>query len=344
MKKSLMPTPRDIEKIIVEKQTKIDTIKLAEEKKEVVENENPNNCQWVVQHDSFYTVGKTIKKLAPGYYTYCYDCNINKVIFTKIKVITDDILKLPDPTFNNLLDDFQKFWDKREHYAKYEYVYKRAYLLYGAAGCGKTSLISLLAKELIKKDGIVLNIKGSNGIEIYPQAIKTIREIEKDKPIIVILEDIDGYMDIGVTSMLLNILDGAYQTDNVIIIATTNYPERLEERFACRPSRFDVRVLIDVPSADVRRFYIEKKLKPEDLAKISVDEWVKLTEGFTLDHLKELILMTFVLQNPFEESLAQIKEMLKNNRIKPVSIKKGENVGFLKPTFSSSINKRKSIS
>lgn len=344
MKKSLIPTPRDIEKIMIEKQTKINTIDPPKEKREVIENENPANCQWVVNHDSFYTVGKTIKKLAPGYYVYNYDCNINKVVFTKIKVITDDILKLPDPTFNNLLDDFQKFWNKREHYQKYEYVYKRAYLIYGAAGNGKTSLISLLAKELIKKDGIILSMNGSHSIDLYDKAIKTIREIEKDKPIIVILEDIDGYMDIGVTTMLLNILDGAYQTDNVIIIATTNYPEKLEERFACRPSRFDVRVLIDLPSADVRKFYIENKLKKEDLAKISVDEWVKLTEGFTLDHLKELILMTFVLENPFEESLAQIKEMLKNNRIKPVSIKKGESVGFLKPTFTSNINKRKNIS
>jgi SpoVK/Ycf46/Vps4 family AAA+-type ATPase len=202
--------------------------------------------------------------------------------------------------------------------------------MYGPAGCGKTSLISLLAKELIEKNGIILNITGTHQLDFYEFAIKDIRKIEKDKPIIVIIEDIDGYGESGYVSKLLNILDGAYQTDNVIIIATTNYPERLEERFSSRPSRFDVRVSIELPSPDVRKFYIKAKLKPDDLKKIDIDEWVKLTEGFTLDHLKELILLTFVLENDFDESLNKIKEMLKHTTIEAVSIKgKAKGVGFL---------------
>jgi SpoVK/Ycf46/Vps4 family AAA+-type ATPase len=119
-------------------------------------------------------------------------------------------------------------------------------------------------------------------------------------------------------------LDGTYQTDNVIIIATTNYPERLEERFSSRPSRFDVRVLLDVPSPDVREFYIKSKLKPDDLASIDLSEWIKATEGFTLDHLKELILLRFVLENDFNESLARVKEMVKHTTIESVSIKNGQ--------------------
>jgi len=287
-----------------------------------------NVCQWVITGNNFYTIGKTVKGLPSGYYTYGWNNSINKVVFTKVKVITDNILVLPDPTLKNILIDFQKFWSNRHFYEKYEFIYKRAYLIYGPAGNGKTAMISLLAQELIEKEGIILSINTCSQLELYDQAIKNIREIEKNKPIIVIIEDIDGYTDSSYVSRLLNILDGAYQTDNVIIIATTNYPERLEERFSSRPSRFDVRVLIDVPSADVRRFYIESKLKPEDLAKVDLDEWIKLTEGFTLDHLKELILLTFVLENDFDESLAKIKEMLKNTRIKAVSIKGQKNVGF----------------
>lgn len=294
------------------------------------EDYSSNNCQWVVNDNNFFTIGKTVQELPAGYYTYFYSHANNKIIFTKIKVITDDILSLPDPTLNNILIDFQKFWSRREQYHKYEFIYKRAYLMFGPAGCGKTSLISLLAKELIKTKGIVLNINTSEQIDLYDRAVKDIRDIEKEKPIIVIIEDIDGYSDSGYVSRLLNILDGAYQTDNVIIIATTNYPERLEERFSSRPSRFDVRVLIDVPTPEVREFYIKSKLKPEDIASIDIDEWIKSTEGFTLDHLKELILLTFVLDNPFENSLEQIKEMVRNTKIQCVSIKKaqGSTMGF----------------
>lgn len=291
-----------------------------------------NNIQWVIDSGSFYSVGKTTKNLPCGYYSYTYSGSMNKMIFNKVKVITDDILILPDPTLNNILKDFQKFWKSRARYEKFEFIYKRAYLLYGPAGCGKTSLISLLAKELISLKGIVLNVNGYEQIELYDRAIKVIREIEKDKPIIVIIEDIDGYTDSGIVSKLLNILDGAYQTDNVIVVATTNYPERLEERFSSRPSRFDVRVLIDTPSADVRRFYIENKLKTA-IDEIDIDQWIKETEGFTLDHLKELVLLTFVLENDFQESLSQVKEMLTNSRIKSVSIKGQAAIGFSKSSY-----------
>jgi len=288
-----------------------------------------NLCQWAINNDSFYALGKTTKHLPPGYYAYSWDNDVHKIVFTKKGVITDDILQLPDPTLNDILIDFQKFWHKRNLYEKYKYTYKRAYLMFGPAGCGKTSLISLLAKELISKNGIILNINANHQLGNYDMAIKDIRTIEKDKPIIVIIEDIDGYTETDYVSILLNILDGVYQTDNVIIIATTNYPEKLEERFSSRPSRFDVRVLIDLPTADVRKFYIESKLKPDDLSEIDIDEWIKHTEGFTLDHLKELILLTFVLENDFDESLVKIKEMIKNIKIKAVSIKRQkESIGF----------------
>ena len=302
-----------------------------EEKKEESESVyEPTECQWVVGNGVFYSIGKTIRNLPSGYYTYAYNQQTNKIMYSKIKVITDNILRLPDVTLDNLIADFQKFWHKKTFYTKYEFIYKRAYLMYGPAGCGKTSLISLLASELIEKNGIVLNITGADQLSFYEYAIKDIRKIEKNKPIIVIIEDIDGYCESSYVSKLLNILDGTYQTDNVIIIATTNYPERLEERFSSRPSRFDVRVSIELPSADVRKFYIQSKLKQNDLDKINIDEWVKLTEGFTLDHLKELILLTFVLENDFDESLNKIKRMLDHTTIEPVSIKgKLRGVGFL---------------
>lgn len=294
-----------------------------------VENFESEICQWRVSANKFFAIGKTTTHLPPGYYNYEWSNSQQTLVFSRKKVITDDMLRLPDPTFNNILIDFQKFWDNRHLYEKYKYTYKRAYLMYGPAGCGKTSLISQLANELVKKNGIILNITDYRNIDYYGEAIRDVRTIESEKPLIVIIEDIDGYTsDSGYVSKLLNILDGTYQTDNVIIVATTNYPEKLEERFSSRPSRFDVRVPVYLPNPDVRRYYIQSKLKSDDLEKINVDEWIKHTEGFTLDHLKELVLLTFVLENNFDESLSKIKDMLNNARIKPVAIKQQKEMGF----------------
>ena len=57
---------------------------------------------------------------------------------------------------------------------------------------------------------------------------------------------------------------------------------------------------------------------PEDLKKINLDEWVEKTEGFTIDHLNELILLFFVFGHSEEESfetlfaMTKTKGMLKN--------------------------------
>ena len=50
--------------------------------------------------------------------------------------------------------------------------------MYGPPGCGKTSLIALLSKELIKRNGVILNINTVDQIELYDRVIKDIRDIE----------------------------------------------------------------------------------------------------------------------------------------------------------------------
>ena len=62
-------------------------------------------------------------------------------------------------------------------------------------------------------------------------------------------------------AMLLNLLDGKFQLDNVVFLATTNYAEDLAERVINRPSRFDVVYEVGLPDKMVRECYITKKLK-----------------------------------------------------------------------------------
>jgi SpoVK/Ycf46/Vps4 family AAA+-type ATPase len=198
--------------------------------------------------------------------------------------------------------------------------------LYGDPGCGKSGIIQLCIKHIIeKKNGIVINIKDEDEIRYFSEFITTIKIIEPDRPLIVILEDIDSLAgeDRYSTTKLLNILDGIKQIENVVYIATTNYPEKLQERITNRPARFDRRYQVEMPTREVREAYIKSKLTAEDLDRINIDEWIQLTENMSLSHLKELIISVIVMGKTFEESIKHLGDLKNAPRIK-----KGSKVGF----------------
>jgi DNA topoisomerase IB len=58
------------------------------------------------------------------------------------------------------------------------------------------------------------------------------------------------------------------QIEDVVYIATTNYPEKLQDRITNRPSRFDRRYKVELPNEEIRDAYIRHKLTDEDIEKI----------------------------------------------------------------------------
>lgn len=272
-------------------------------------------CQWLIEGDTFLPMTKSIEMLPPGFYNIKYDRNYDKHVLVKRDVLSEELLELPDSAFGDILSDIDKFWSSRAAYDEYDYVYKRGILLYGVPGCGKTCLILLVAQKLIGyREGVVINIREADDIYGFDDIVSSLREIEPDKKIISVIEDIDNFItkDQELLTKLMNILDGNMQYDNIVSIATTNFPERLEERISNRPSRFDLRREIGPPKARTRRFYLNNKLKDNDLSKKDIDMWVKETRGFTLDHLKELVLLVFVLGHTFDDSIEEIRNMMNN--------------------------------
>jgi SpoVK/Ycf46/Vps4 family AAA+-type ATPase len=143
------------------------------------------------------------------------------------------------------------------------------------------------------------------------------REVEPERPLVVIIEDIDAIADEGsyVTSQLLNMLDGIKQIENVTYIATTNYPEKLEERITNRPSRFDRRYYVSPPAKQVRLSYLKNKAQSVDpIPEIDYDKWVNDTEGMSISHLKELFISVIVMENDYESSIKSLKDLKKSPR------------------------------
>jgi SpoVK/Ycf46/Vps4 family AAA+-type ATPase len=74
----------------------------------------------------------------------------------------------------------------------------------------------------------------------------------KTAPCLLILEDSDALIKPGNRSFVLNELDGFSANTGICVVATTNYPERLDASILERPSRFDRKYPFDSPQIPER--------------------------------------------------------------------------------------------
>lgn len=266
--------------------------------------------KWASIGNGVYTsTYSTISKLPSGFYESRYDQNHNKprLILQRKEIKTDELIPLPNIT-SKILKNIQKFWSSKDKFEKFGQVYSRAILLHGPAGMGKTQLVNLLSKELINNGGIVYN---AVSFSLAKDTLSTIREIEKERPVICIFEDIDEIIKDEGEQSVLSLLDGESKFENITYIGTTNFPERLEKRIIDRPSRFDEVIKITAPNEEVRRAYIERCLSKTEQADLNIDKWVKDTKNMSLAHIKELFISTYCLDHDYEESLERIRNMKK---------------------------------
>jgi len=266
-----------------------------------------------------YSVTNTVNIIPSGFYKFTNNDQLGVGII-KSNINIDELFELPFKESDLIIKDIQKFWDSKEKYKEYNYTHKRGILLYGKPGNGKTSIINLLTLELVNKhNGIVFSINTPDDLQDFKDFIPNIlRNIEPERPIICTIEDIDSILSNyghSTKSSFLNLLDGTSQVTNIVYIATTNYPEQLEENITNRPSRFDRRYEISLPDENVRKAYITKKVKEKDLNKIDIEMWVKETEGFSISHLKELIISVVIFGNDFNESLEIMREFVDSKNL-----------------------------
>lgn len=291
--------------------------------------DNQKFTQWAIHNGGrFSPTLSTTEKLEAGFYEVGYDSNIGHYLEKK-DVNTDELYELPSTELMDIIEDIEKFWKRRDKYKEYNFIHKRGILLYGEPGCGKSAIIQLCTKQLTQTmGGIVINVTNGDQVEYYSKIIGKLRQIEPERPLVVIFEDIDSIASEGswTTSMILNLLDGIKQIQNVVYIATTNHPDKLEDRITNRPSRFDRRYEVELPNVEVRTAYIQNKLSDEDLKGIDMEQWLTQTEGFSLAHMRELVISVITMDNSFEDTMARLKGM----KVKPKIKSKSVSVGFVR--------------
>lgn len=263
--------------------------------------------EWACEpNGSFRPTCAAVSSIPPAAYAVRNDDR--GVYFQRLTLSTDSLIVLDDTASQRVVSGVRKFWNSRERYLTYEVLYKRGVLLWGPAGSGKTGTVMLLCQELIDMGGMVVLVSNPS---LASHGLSVLRKIEPQRPLIAVFEDIDELIREYGEHSILALLDGEFQIPNVVNIATTNYPERLGPRIINRPSRFDERIFIDTPNAMARERYLRHITKKEPVNDATIARWVKDSSGFSIAHLRELVIACQCLGHDYTEVLMRLKAMHK---------------------------------
>ena len=184
-----------------------------------------------------------------------------------------------------------------EHADAYEQVAldpAKGVLLYGPPGTGKTLLAKAVANEAQSN---FISIKGPELFNKYVgESEKGVRDVfskaRENAPTVVFFDEIDaiasergrgvGESNVGerVVSQLLTELDGLEELEDVVVIATTNRPDLIDDALL-RPGRLDRHVAVGEPDEAARREIFEIHTKDRPLADdVDLDELVEQTAGY----------------------------------------------------------------
>lgn len=270
-----------------------------------IESSSSNPSRWARSGSMYWGVQDSTNVLPTGMYTGHYSQGVGYYLDKKAN-LTDGLIHLPDSASDSVLDEITRFAELKSEFLARNLVYKRGIFLWGPPGSGKTSTVSQIVDIVINKmGGIAYMVEDPN---IASECLKLIRRVEPDRQIVAIFEDMDALIACYGEAKYLSILDGENQVDNIIYVATTNYPERIDKRFINRPSRFDTVMRVGMPTAPARAIYLANK--EPSLTQSEIDEYVRLSEGFSLAHMREFIIATRVFKCEVEWAAKKLRAMM----------------------------------
>lgn len=255
-------------------------------------------------HKEFFFNLKSLNTIPPGLYNLCYS-QTNGYGVQKLNYTKEDYISLPSSSHKEIVEGIKKFWANKDTFAKYKLSPKRGIIMYGKPGCGKTVCVYLLAEEIKAQNGLAIYF---NNPENWIEVAKMIRKIEKDRPILCIIEDLDLVISKHGENEFLNFLDGLNSVDNVVYVGTTNNINNISDRIKNRPSRFDQLYEIKPPTVDDREYYFEHMIHTEDKELYDIKKLAKDTKDFSMAHLRETFISLYIMKGEYDETLKRLKK------------------------------------
>ena len=206
----------------------------------------------------------------------------------------DDIV-LPPALIAEIRGAIGTFFAQRELFRRLGFAWRRGILLVGPPGTGKTMICKAAARAFdnvafLYVQDMMSHQQGRTGLS------SVFHYARRAAPCILAFEDIDGLLEGQNRSQFLNEMDGFKNNDGLLIIASSNHPERIDEALLKRPSRFDRVYHIGLPEEAERAEYCRRLLAKSPLPLDNLDteslarRVAAASNGFTPSFLKEALL------------------------------------------------------
>ena len=224
-----------------------------------------------------------------------------------------------------ILQHIDSYIENESIYTKRNLLHKTGILLYGNPGTGKTSLATALATKY-QYDLIIIDMATFDKLDLTTLTNCINSDV---KNFVILLEDVDTIYNLNrdadgnqvadrdekkIINKMLQFLDSSTSPNNVIFIATSNYPDRLDDAIL-RAGRFDYKVNVGPINEKVARemcesFEVPDKAINEIIAKCKDEKGLcnqSKLQNHILEHFKKEIRGEEYVEQ-YEESKEEVVE------------------------------------
>lgn len=256
----------------------------------------------------------------------------------KLRVISREEVILPDKTLLLLERNVNAFMRVRQEIKNLGFSGKKGLLFYGPPGTGKTHSIHYLASQLPGHTTLLISARDIENVAAYFDVARFLQ------PSMIVIEDVDIIASARNRVMgeemslnnLLNEMDGLREDADVLVVLTTNRPDKLEPALASRPGRIDQAIEFPLPDDQCRARLIKLYARGLTLSEELTDVIVRRTKGGSAAFIKELMRRSaqFHFETGGNGALHQsaldgaLEEMLFSGGSLNLNLLGGSNIGF----------------